>query len=136
MSYGQNIKAARKIAGLTQEQLAKKCDLATITIQQYELEKREPRIEYLERIAKALNISLSKLTNISIQYGRNGEINGMVGYAEDLKAIVCEDRTIEETDFAKDQENLCSLFNMLNSAGMQKAIERIQELTEIPKYKK
>lgn len=136
MSYGQNIKAARKKRGLTQDQLAKKCDLATITIQQYELEKREPRTEYLERIAGALNISLSDLTNLSIEYDQKGEIKSMSGYAEDLKAIIGEDRSIEETDSAKDKENICKLFNMLNSAGRQKALERVQELTEIPRYKK
>ena len=42
---GDYIKIARQKAGLTQKQLAEKVGLATITIQQYERNLREPRLE-------------------------------------------------------------------------------------------
>lgn len=57
MGIGQRIKAARKSAGLTQKALAEKIGAATGTIQQYELGKRQPRIEQLQVIADALNVS-------------------------------------------------------------------------------
>lgn len=61
MDIGANIKLARKNAGLTQEQLAKKCNLATITIRQYELGKREPKMEQLSALASALNVHVLEL---------------------------------------------------------------------------
>ena len=48
----------RREHNLTQKQLAEAAGVATGTIQQYELGKREPRYEILIRICKALNISI------------------------------------------------------------------------------
>lgn len=56
MSLGTNIQNERKKAGYTQKQLAEKCGMAEITIRQYELDKRQPRIEQVTKIASALNI--------------------------------------------------------------------------------
>lgn len=74
MSYGENIKAARKAAKLTQEELAKRCGMATITIGQYERNLREPRQEQLQSIASALGIHILELIGYpasvkSAQYG-------------------------------------------------------------------
>lgn len=70
MSTGENIRAARIFRGLTQKELAQKCGLATGTIQQYELDKRNPKFEQLEKIACALNLGYAS-------YGR-----GNVGFYE------------------------------------------------------
>lgn len=56
MTIGENIKKYRKRAGLTQKELAKKCGLATGTIQQYELNKRQPRLEQINLIANILGV--------------------------------------------------------------------------------
>lgn len=56
MTIGDKIKNYRKLAGLTQKQLAEKCELAEITIRQYESDKRQPRIEQLCKISDALGI--------------------------------------------------------------------------------
>ena len=61
MNFGHRIQAARKKAGMTQEQLAKVCGVATITIRQYETNKREPRAEQLRAIASALGVSVAEL---------------------------------------------------------------------------
>lgn len=55
------IKRYRKLLGLTQRELAEKCGLATGTIQQYELGKRKPKIEQLQKIANALNVPVKYL---------------------------------------------------------------------------
>lgn len=52
----ENIKLVRKQKCLTQEQLANKSGVATITIRQYEGEKRKPRMEQLEKIAQACGV--------------------------------------------------------------------------------
>ncbi len=59
---GNNIQKLRKEKGWTQKQLAGKVDSAVITIQQYELGKREPRIDQLKKIAVALGVSVDDLT--------------------------------------------------------------------------
>ncbi len=63
MGLGQNIKALRKKEGLTQEQLAKKIGISTITIRQYENGLRTPKYSTVESIAKALDCSVSELIN-------------------------------------------------------------------------
>lgn len=61
MTLGQIMQKIRKEKGYTQKQLAEKCGMATGTIQQYELSKREPRREQLQKIATALNVPLYEL---------------------------------------------------------------------------
>lgn len=58
MTIGERIKEARKYRKMTQKQLAEAADVATGTIQQYELGKREPKYEILVRVCQALNISI------------------------------------------------------------------------------
>lgn len=61
MTIGQTIQKIRKEKHYTQKQLAEKCGMATGTIQQYELNKREPRQEQLRKIANALDVSIDYL---------------------------------------------------------------------------
>lgn len=61
MKIGNNIKFYRKQKGLTQSQLAEMLNVSTITIQNYENNRRKPSIETLTKIAKALDIPVSKL---------------------------------------------------------------------------
>lgn len=57
MNVGERIQAARKKTGLTQKELAQRLGLATGTIQQYELNKRQPRMEQLREIADVLSVT-------------------------------------------------------------------------------
>ena len=50
LTEGELIKAARKSRGLTQKQLAEKSGLAVVTIQQYERNLRQPRLENIKKI--------------------------------------------------------------------------------------
>lgn len=56
MKFGERLKTERKKKGLTQEELAKKLELATGTIQQYELGKREPKLPVIKKIAEVLEV--------------------------------------------------------------------------------
>jgi transcriptional regulator with XRE-family HTH domain len=51
-----NMKKRRKQLGLTQEKLAEMCDTDACYIRQIEIGYRNPSLEYLERIANALDI--------------------------------------------------------------------------------
>lgn len=61
MSVGEEIRKARKKAGLTQLDLAERAGLAHITVHQYEAGKRQPGIKQIKSIAKALDIPVSTL---------------------------------------------------------------------------
>lgn len=64
MTTGERIKAARNKAGLKQSELAEKLGVAVITIGQYERDKRQPRIDQLIEVAKALNVSVDYLLGV------------------------------------------------------------------------
>lgn len=61
MTTGQRIKAARKKVGVTQEDLGKKLGVSPSFVAQYETGKRNPKLETLQRIANALDVSIYEL---------------------------------------------------------------------------
>ena len=54
--FVNNMKKRRKQLGFTQEKLAELCNTDPCYIRQIEIGRRFPSIDYIERIAKALNI--------------------------------------------------------------------------------
>ena len=112
---GEQIRAARIAANLTQKELAELADCATITIQQYERGVREPKLATLQRIAFALGTNLTSLTrrvNLDI-------------YPAD-----------ETFPFWDERSTLLNAFARLNQRGKTIAIERIIELSKIEDYTK
>jgi len=61
METAKKIRMYRKKSGLTQNQLAEKTGLSIATIQGYEQNKYEPKIETLQKIAVALGVSINDL---------------------------------------------------------------------------
>lgn len=61
MTIGERIRNYRKIAGLTQKQLGDLSGTSETTIKQYELGKRQPRIDQLEKIAPVLKVTTPDL---------------------------------------------------------------------------
>lgn len=104
MTLGSRIKQARKKAGITQKELARKLNIAEITVRQYENDKRQPRLEFLENIADALNVDVWNLYN----------------YYK-----LSSDPFLQEMD---------QLRSELNEKGQEKAIEQVNLLTRIPEY--
>lgn len=176
MTMGKRIKEARTKEGLTQAQLAELCGLATITIQQYERDKRQPRRDQLEVIAQNLNVTTGYLWGIDdinakaiLDAMKNGDYRtaedlmdlpvGSIGPVdnedqEELEYQLREELHTKELvlnklriyfkskyDKLTDQDylsikSLIDAFSQLNPDGQVKALERVEELTEIPKYKK
>jgi len=61
-TIGENIKKYRKLAGISQDQLSKKADLAFHTIAKIEAGSTpNPTIETVKKIADALGVSLDDL---------------------------------------------------------------------------
>ena len=84
MTVGQRIKEARKIAKLTQRELAEKAGTATGTIQQYELGKRQPRLQQLRQIAQVLDADvvylISGQTSAEVEQGILAQAEAEVKY--------------------------------------------------------
>lgn len=63
-SVGKKIKKFRMALGLSQESLAEKCGLHRTYIGSVERGERNITLKTLEKISKALNVSLNKLLSI------------------------------------------------------------------------
>lgn len=109
-TIGSRIKAERKRAGITQAELAKKLGLATGTIQQYELGKRQPNGKMLQRIAGAINCSTANF------FPECTHLADFVRQAEKALAESAE------------------AYQELNGKGRAEAIKRIKELAQLPQY--
>ena len=155
MGNSKNIKAARLYRGVTQQQLAELCGLATGTIQQYELNKRNPKIEQVAKIANALNLGYSVFSNGEVAFydfidttspdRKAQEFNELqmeaVHATESTKSsmseAVQEMMQNEKTDgLTNNERDMIDKMKRLNGTGQNKAIEQVELLTKIPEYRK
>lgn len=70
MNISENIRNRRRAAGLTQKQLAERVDLSEQAIRMYELGKREPSADVINRIGEALDVAPESLRSIEIESAR------------------------------------------------------------------
>lgn len=117
MTTGQLIKAARRKAGMTQKELGAKLGVAYQTLAQWENDLRNPKLDTLQRIASALGVPVQDLISDWEAVDKE-EFKRVFIYGEGIK---------DRIDAALDR---------LNDEGQEKAAERVEELTEIPKYQK
>lgn len=117
MTTGQLIKAARRKAGMTQEELGKKIGVSGSSMAQWENDLRNPKLDTLQRIASALGVPVQELISDWEAVDKE-EFKRVFIYGEGIK---------DRIDAALDR---------LNDEGQEKAAERVEELTEIPKYQK
>ncbi len=61
--FGERLRALRKKASLTQEQLADNTGFSLMTIRRWEWGERSPRVEEVKALAKALGVSEADLLN-------------------------------------------------------------------------
>ena len=125
-NVGERIKVARLNKGWTQGQLADAVDVSSMAISRYENGSRTPNDIIVEKIAKQLDVSFFELyfgmTEDEIQ--------------EDMAAAKeAHEKRLEEHYLPGLTKDLVTAFNQLNEAGQIKAIERVEELTEIKKYR-
>lgn len=132
---GQNIKKFRTQAKLTQAQLAELCGVATGTIQQYELGKREPRQEQQLIICEKLKIfPTALLTGSNDPDIHTNFLNGMNDFKEALDAT---NGDLEKAyEIAALKIEMLSNFDALNYKGRKMAAAQIEVLTKVPEYRK
>ena len=126
MDTGTAIKQARTKLGMTQAELAKRMGVTPQTVSQYERGLINPKIETLQKFADALGVSIGTLCG-SLHYYKTIQIDRT--YINYL-AHVLESDSIENEML----ELLKGAFYKLNPEGQGKALERVRELTEVPRY--
>ncbi len=113
-NVGEIIKELRKTKGITQSKLAALLNVSPSMISQYESGIRSPKIETLQKIADALEVSVDFFMPIEVF---------------DLSNL--SDDHLEPIDRAMLIE-----FQELNDAGKRKALEYVYDLEQIPDYRK
>lgn len=86
-----NLKIIRKNTGLTQEEVAKKLNIARTTYKNYENEDREPNFETLIKIAKLFNTTTDEILGHEIPYQINKSI-----FTEEQLEIIEEIKTLDK----------------------------------------
>lgn len=113
LDVGEKIRAIRKSKNLTQTDVAQKAHIAVNSLRLYEVGKRTPNLDQLKSIAQAMGCSLFELFDEkwpNLEY--------------------------QEYSFSEVEQRLVSNFGKLNEEGQLRAVERVEELTEIPRYQR
>lgn len=154
MTTGELIRQARMSAGLTQKELGNRAGIAEPTIGRYELGKLNPKPATLKKIAAALGVEWYEL--ISNSQDEQSEIakeqmRQAIGRVADIITKPCKyeisDELIEDslkkvtisipTSYNSARlEKMIKDYGKLNDDGQQVAVERVHELTEIPRYQR
>ncbi|MCM1540270.1 MAG: helix-turn-helix domain-containing protein [Blautia sp.] len=136
MGIGDKIKKQRLKSGLSQKSLGEKLGVSQQNIAQYENGKRIPKLGNLQKIATVLNVNINDLLESplddSILYHHFKDDN--ISDNPISRRYINSELTIQVDDWQQIDIELVKIFKKLNDAGKAIAIERVEELTEIPRY--
>lgn len=158
--FADVLKKLRLEHGLTQKELAKELYVKEKNIFSWENGEREPYPNILKNIAKYFGTSLlyfhdgkenhkiidindteavaqEKAIESAPYFYKEGEIDYPLPYKipKFTEPSVSMEETIAETE-AKEIKRLQAAYQQLNRKGKAKAVERVEELSEIPRYTK
>lgn len=111
-NFGELLREARKNKGWTQKRLADEMGVTVALISHYENGYRTPKPETLEKFSAALDIAIFDFEEDKCYWNPSKNISKY----EELKLI--------------------DSFRKLNDTGKKEALKRVQELTEIDRYKR
>lgn len=157
MTVGENIRRLRKEKGLTQKQLGELCGINEANIRKYELGGANPKLETLQKIATALNAHAFDFLDSDL-FDALDDGNDADLFSQKI-ALIENDSTLSNKQKKRLIANLImqgdvmlhyhtqnidiatkSAINMLmdklNPDGQNKALDLVELLTEIPKYRK
>lgn len=119
------LREIRKNKKLTQVELAQKAGIGVASLIRYESGEREPNLDMIIKLSNTLNISptLLGIKPNSFLY-------------DTPEGVESEGMTVEEAQAFLNESELLEAFNQLNAEGQKVAVERVEELADIPKYKK
>ena len=129
------IRKYRKAAKVSQEDLAEKLGINRATVSKYETGAISPTIDQAQKIADILGITLAELLGMD-QMGVNSQDSTFWARLINSLPETNADDSVDELTKIHLWNLLFEHFEQLNMEGMKTAVERIQELAEIPKYRK
>lgn len=124
MTTGEKIKIERKKAGLTQKQLGERLGVSFQAVAQWENDFRRPKYETIIKIADALMVQPEDILG-------DRDIR-IVRITNKLDAIDNEFKKIELHQLNR----LTRAYEKLSTEGKEVAIERVEELAQLPQYQK
>lgn len=124
------IREERIKQGISQKELGEMVGLPQQAINRIEQGQRKLDVELFEKLCKSLNIK--KIGSFTVNF-----ISSF--YKMDVgDDPICPVGELEEefssNDFLSREESLLANYRQLNNIGQKKAVERVEELTEIPRY--
>lgn len=149
MELNERLRKYRKDAGLTQIELAEEAGIAVNSLRLYEAGKITPKFETLEKIAAALGVSWLDLIPKEVLNANTVEAFAAKSKENDALAndVVQHfpqkvlDMTHQLIDTAKKNirpeiQQICEIMQVMNEEGQRVAVERVEELAQIPKYQR
>ncbi|SCI15756.1 transcriptional repressor DicA [uncultured Flavonifractor sp.] len=138
MSFGDQLKEARKKAGLTQEDLAKQIYTTKAAISRYENGQRIPRDDVFMRLCLVLQLDVEEVNSLAKLAGFSGAqlshgVNELFSF---MDKVFDDPEYLKQDSVVPIRQKMLDVFDQLNADGQQKAVERVEELTEIPKYQR
>lgn len=141
MTLAEKLKQLREQRGMTQKQVAALMGISQQAYGQYESGTRLPKPETLGRIAAALDSTLDEIAQCTdlAAYGVGDKsasymkdfINGAVAQWSSEGAVLKKYNSLNPKF-----EALSAAFDTLNDNGQSVAVERVQELAQIPAYQR
>ena len=141
MTTGELIKQARKQSNLSQKELAEKLGVSASMIGQYENDLRNPKLDTLQRIANALNVPISSLTDgvhtieipvadYTMRLPTQEEIAHMAPAEQEYYLLRLLADGFPEVLF----HELTKVYQELNKLGQVESVIRVRELAQCKKY--
>lgn len=118
MEFNERLRTIRKENGLTQAELAEKAGIAVNSVRLYESGKVIPKLDTIARIARAMGLTASDFVG---------------GQWEKFQGGFCSEKEVRQDDR---EAQLIYYFQNLNENGQATALDRLEELTQLPKYQR
>lgn len=134
MQIGPAIRSVRRSLGLTQREAARRIGIPVSSFSNYENGNRTPGMDTIEVIAKTFGVPKDSLFRrpVDTDFDARHEDAHFVFFDKYRQMIY------DNPDFFANEQvtDLLLTTLKLNEAGIQKLIERAEELIEVPRYKK
>lgn len=141
MTTGELIQKARKKAGLSQRQLGERLGLSASMIGQWENNLRNPKRETLKRLASALHVTIpyfdgmDDINALDIDEALKREDRRTAEKLMDLPEGSLDEPAVGYS-YSDMEKCLIFSFSNLNEEGQREAVKRVDELSELPRYRR
>lgn len=135
MTTGEKIRSMRKAKGLTQKQVADRCNMADSAIRKYESGKITPKIETLQKIAVALDTIPYTLLDDSLPkiHTPSEKEKEDLEYLKSISIDAPEDSFPHGTSLPEqvNRQKMNDAFDKMNPVGQARAVEQVERLATI-----